>query len=93
MQLAFVGGSVGGGLPSRYTHPMKPADNRPAQIRQEVAERVARAQREDRRSLHKLMALTLALGIMIGLALGILVAERWIGGQEVIFIPANGVDV
>jgi hypothetical protein len=39
------------------------------------------------------MALSLALGIMIGLALGILVAERWLGGQQVIFVPANGTEV
>lgn len=65
----------------------------PAKVRQDAAKRLSKAHREDRRSLHKLMALSLALGIMIGLALGILVAERWIGGQEVIFIPANGVDV
>jgi hypothetical protein len=30
---------------------------------------------------------------MIGLALGLLVAERWVGGQQVIFIPASGTEV
>lgn len=64
-----------------------------ARVRQEAAKRLSNAHRENRRSLHKLMALSLALGIMIGLALGILVAERWLGGQEVIFIPANGTEV
>jgi hypothetical protein len=67
--------------------------DKPARMRQEAAERLSKAHREDRRWLHKLMALSLALGIMIGFALGVMVAERWLSDRQVIVIPANGMKV
>lgn len=77
-----------------YTSAMHlPAQDRPAQIRQEAAERVAKAERAYGRTLHKLLALALVLGILIGFAAGILVADRWLSDRQVIFIPANGTKV
>lgn len=72
---------------------MKPADNRPAQVRQEAADRVAQATAAERRSLHKLIALAFILGALVGFGAGVLVMDRWGDGREVIFIPANGTEV
>lgn len=64
--------------------------DRPAQIRGEAAERVARATQAERRSLRKLLTLALVLGFGIGFAAGVIVAERWLSDRHVILIPANG---
>tara|TARA_R100000005_G_scaffold75323_1_gene42502 strand:+ start:3330 stop:3548 length:219 start_codon:yes stop_codon:yes gene_type:complete len=72
---------------------MQPLDtDRPAQIRQEAADRVAQATAAHRRSTLKLIALAFILGALVGLGAGVLVMDRW-QGQQVIFIPANGTEV
>ncbi len=58
----------GSGLCWCYTQTMKPADNRPAQIRQKAA---------DRRSHHKLIAWLFLPGALLGFGAAVLVMERW----------------
>lgn len=65
----------------------------PARIRREAAERVAEAGRQLRRSRYALLAVSLILGILLGFGAGLLVADVWHNGREVIFIPINGTDV
>lgn len=73
---------------------MQPLDkDEPARIRREAAERVAEAQRAYRRSWYALVVAALVLGAFLGFGAGLLIADHWSGGREVIFIPMDGTDV
>jgi len=57
---------------TRYTQPIQNLNKcKPAhQIREEAAERVAQAERPERRSLRGLLAIMLTIGILIGFEAG-----------------------
>jgi len=67
--------------------------DRPAQIRQEAAERVAQAIAAERRSTFKLIAVVFVLGALVGFGAGVLVMKQWGEGRLVIFVPLNGTEV
>tara|TARA_R110002110_G_scaffold107320_2_gene268488 strand:+ start:60132 stop:60341 length:210 start_codon:yes stop_codon:yes gene_type:complete len=62
---------------------------KPVRAHQEATE----AARARRRSLHKLLLIALVTGALLGFVAGLLVTDRWYGGQEVIFIPMDGTGV
>ena len=72
---------------------MQSADNRPVQIRQEAAERVAAAKHAYLRSTNKLVFVAILLGALIGFGVGLLVAERWNNAPQVIVVPTEGIEV
>lgn len=80
--------------PTGYTQAMQNLDkDRPARIRQEAADRVAKAQRECRRSVYWPVVAALLIGLVVGFAAGLLAAEGWYAGREMIFIPTDGTEV
>ena len=76
--------------PAVYTGTMQSLDTgKPARAHQEATE----AAKARRRSLHKLLLIAVVMGALLGFAAGLLVADRWYGGREVIFVPTNGIEV
>ena len=72
---------------------MNKHDDLAARIRTQLEPYVAKLNDDNRRVTRKLVAAALVLGLVAGFGLGVLVADRWGGGREVIFIPMDGTDV